>query len=644
MNIYNLSFNRRDLTVNTHNLSYNSSNEHLKFSGRIVLLCKTIFQSFLNLFFNNVNQVQLQSQWREIFWGTKEVAVYNGATNHRLGSLLSNLNPSSSSPRTHQQGNNYPAGENKLVKDPSNTFTDLNTSNKLSLEKIEPIIQPSELLFLPQGFKLSFQEGTFLHLSNSQLVLLKKKSPYFKGLWSEHFQETLQTPLALTQKEFTNLFYCLLDANFKFPLEEISSLIQLADYYLLTEVVKNLERQLLDRYKSEKFELFNSSKDSLVELKELLNFAHQYHLNALKNYLESTVVSALLNQTPDLMEFEKIINYFSNEIEELHFSRNAYLINTHLLALKNCKNLKKLYLQDCYKLTDAGLAHLTPLIALQHLDLSGCGKLTDAGLVHLAPLVALQHLGLRGCKNLTDAGLAHLTPLMALQHLDLSENKNLTDAGLVHLVPLVALQHLGLRGCKNLTDAGLAHLSPLVTLQHLDLSGNKNLTDAGLAYLTPLVALQHLNLRHCRNLMGAGLVHLSTLIALKNLDLSGCINLTDDGLTHLSPLAALQVLYLSMCNITDSGLAHLTSLVTLQKLNLSFCSNLTDAGLRHLSPLIALKHLNLCEGSNFTDAGLAHLTPLLALQYLDLSYCDKLTDAGLAQFKFLVSCAVSHLK
>nr|WP_232086090.1 hypothetical protein [Candidatus Protochlamydia amoebophila] len=617
---------------------YNSLSEHLKFSERIVLLCKTIFQSFLNLFFNNVNKDQLQSQWREIFWGTKEIAVSNGDTNDRLRSFLSSLNPTSSSPRTRQQqGSNYPASENKLATDFPNTSTDLNPSNKLSSEKIEPIIQPSELFF-PSGFKLNFQDGNFLHLSSSQLALLKEKSPYFRGLWSGHFRETLQTPLALTQKEFTNLFHCVLDVHFKVPLEKISSLIQRADYYQLAEVVKNLEQQLLDGYKSEKFELFNSSEVSLVELKELLNFAQQYHLNALKNYLEYTVVSTLLNQAPDLTKFEKIINYFANDIEELNFSRNAYLTDAHLLVLKNCKNLKALYLEGCKNLTDTGLAHLSPLVALQHLSLFDCENLTDAGLAYLSPLENLQHLNLSHSKHFTNAGLAHLSPLAALQHLNLFGCENLTGDGLTHLSSLVALQHLGLNFCRNLTDAGLAHLAPLVTLQHLDLNFCDNLTDTGLAHLTSLVTLQHLNLGWCRNLTDAGLVHLSPLENLQHLDLNDCYNLTDAGLAHLTPLVALQHLNLRRCRkLTDAGLAHLTPLVALQYLDLFGCRNLTDAGLTHLTPLIALQHLYLGLCNNLTDRGLAHLTPLAVLQRLDLSFCSNLTNAGLRHLSPLVA-------
>ncbi|CAF23481.1 unnamed protein product [Candidatus Protochlamydia amoebophila UWE25] len=70
--------------------------------------------------------------------------------------------------------------------------------------------------------------------------------------------------------------------DFKVPLESIYCFFQLADYYQLIKVVKNLEKQLLDAYKLKKYEIFNSSEDSLIELKKLLNFAQQYQLNILK--------------------------------------------------------------------------------------------------------------------------------------------------------------------------------------------------------------------------------------------------------------------------------------------------------------------------------------------------------------------------
>jgi hypothetical protein len=103
---------------------------------------------------------------------------------------------------------------------------------------------------------LSFQDGTSLSIPSSQISLLREKLPNFKSLWSGIFQETLQTPLALTQKEFTYLLNCLLDVHFKIPLEEIPSLIQRVDYYQLTKFVRNLEEQLFDGCKLQNLKNF----------------------------------------------------------------------------------------------------------------------------------------------------------------------------------------------------------------------------------------------------------------------------------------------------------------------------------------------------------------------------------------------------
>ncbi|WP_079979312.1 BTB/POZ domain-containing protein [Candidatus Protochlamydia sp. R18] len=425
-------------------------------------------------------------------------------------------------------------------------FENENTPLDNSLSNLEetsaPTIPASALSPSSEEIQLSFQEGTSLIISHSQLALLREKSHYFNNLWSGKFQETLQHPLDLTQKDFRLLLNCLTDANFNVPLEEITSTIQLAAYYELTEVVENLEAQLVEGYKSQRFEPFNFTEESLVSLKKLLNLTQQCRLNTLKNYLECAAVSVLLNKIDDLTEFEEFLNLFSNEIEggieSLDFSNNAYLTDAHLLALKDCKNLKMLHLMSCQAITDDGLAHLRTLTGLQHLNLNRCTKITDAGLAHLALLVALQHLDLSDCWKLTRAGLAHLRTLVALKHLNLGGWMYLTDAGLTHLTPLRALQHLYLSNCDELTGAGLTHLTPLIALQHLGLSGCQKLTDAGLVHLTPLTSLQSLNLSDCKNLTDAGLRHLKPLTGLQHLGLILCENLTDAGLAHFKTLAA----------------------------------------------------------------------------------------------------------
>ena len=82
-------------------------------------------------------------------------------------------------------------------------------------------------------------------------------------------------------------------------------------------------------------------------------------------------------------------------------------------------------------------------------------RVTDADLAHLTGLPALQGLYLDRTQ-ITDAGLAHLAGLTALEHLDLSYNE-VADAGLVHLAGLTALEYLNLSRTQ-VADMGVAEL------------------------------------------------------------------------------------------------------------------------------------------------------------------------------------------
>ncbi|WP_075883803.1 hypothetical protein [Candidatus Protochlamydia sp. W-9] len=62
MHIYNPSFNPSNFIANTNIHTYYRSNNRLKFSERISLLCKKIFQSSLHPFFTYINRDQFQSQ------------------------------------------------------------------------------------------------------------------------------------------------------------------------------------------------------------------------------------------------------------------------------------------------------------------------------------------------------------------------------------------------------------------------------------------------------------------------------------------------------------------------------------------------------------------------------------------------------
>ena len=135
-------------------------------------------------------------------------------------------------------------------------------------------------------------------------------------------------------------------------------------------------------------------------------------------------------------------------------------------------NLKMLMIDGCSRITDAGMAHLNRLSALDLLCLqeaAGKMNLTDACLTHIAMMPRLRSLALY--VNFSDAGLGHLQNLGRLQWLELDSTK-ITDSGLVHLQDLDSLDTLVISNAK-ITDDGLLHLRRLVRLKYLSLSGTR---------------------------------------------------------------------------------------------------------------------------------------------------------------------------
>jgi hypothetical protein len=95
------------------------------------------------------------------------------------------------------------------------------------------------------------------------------------------------------------------------------------------------------------------------------------------------------------------------------------------------KNVRALRIEDPATSTDEKLEKLVSLLGnrgpqIARLDLSGCHLLTNAGLAHLAGLTALQEMNLSFCTRLT--ALPSLDRLTALQMLDLSNCESLTDS------------------------------------------------------------------------------------------------------------------------------------------------------------------------------------------------------------------------
>lgn len=212
--------------------------------------------------------------------------------------------------------------------------------------------------------------------------------------------------------------------------------------------------------------------------------------------------------------------------------------DSDMVRLKNLKGLQVLRLHRS-SVTNAGLAQLRGLTALQRLELVMLHKVNDSGLVAFANLRDLRWLTLQQMPSVTSMSLACFKNSTRLETLGL-DVVNVADAGLGILGNFRELKELSLSGTK-ITDAGLVTVASLRQLERLGLAETK-VTNAGLARLRSLGVLRQLNLN-------------STAV-------------TDAGLVHLRGLKELQSIHLRDTNVTDAAVGILLQIPTLKYIDL----------------------------------------------------------------------------
>ncbi len=135
------------------------------------------------------------------------------------------------------------------------------------------------------------------------------------------------------------------------------------------------------------------------------------------------------------------------------------------------------YSDDC-------IAQLKPMTSLKSLSLRPLmqdkAAITDAALAYIGTMVAIEKLDI-STGDFTDGGLAALTNLPTLRRLNIP-NAEFTDAALVHIGKMAHLEELCLRA-TNITDEGLTHLESLAALKGLGFIFGKKITDEGIARL-----------------------------------------------------------------------------------------------------------------------------------------------------------------
>ncbi|XP_071454401.1 F-box/LRR-repeat protein 14-like [Hetaerina americana] len=303
-------------------------------------------------------------------------------------------------------------------------------------------------------------------------------------------------------------------------------------------------------------------------------------------------------------------------LEELRLGGCGHVTSAGLLLLAlGLRKLRRLDLRSCWHVSDQGIAYLagvaeeqrgsTPPPAIEDAAARvGAEGAAGAQAMALAdpPGLSLEHLGLQDCQRLTDEALRHLSAGLghSLRSLNLSFCVSVTDAGLRHLARMPALRELNLRACDNVTDAGMAFLAegcgglPATPNPGLPAMPSSSAPVSSSGSCSPLT---HLDVSFCEKIGDAGLGHVSRgLFALRSLSLGACGRVTDEGLARVAEtLTELETLNVGQCSrITDRGLAAVASRLTrLKCIDLYGCTRITPSGLQRVMTLPKLSVLNL---------------------------------------------------
>ncbi len=156
---------------------------------------------------------------------------------------------------------------------------------------------------------------------------------------------------------------------------------------------------------------------------------------------------ALLEHGDDFPDLE-IVNFCGGGISDAGLERVG--------ELNRFPKLRTGMLYGC-TVTDSGLERLTVWTRLEEFYLDNCGKVTDAGLASLHELPSLRVLGLgAGSMPITDAGMAHVAGLRQLRELRIV-SVPISDAGIAQLRDMPNLERVHL-GRTNETENGIQAL------------------------------------------------------------------------------------------------------------------------------------------------------------------------------------------
>ena len=370
-----------------------------------------------------------------------------------------------------------------------------------------------------------------------------------------------------------------------------------------------------------------------------------------------------------------------------------------IIALSNAgrKQLKKLSLEGCGKITDEGINDIARNVgtSLTSLNLNKCQFITDESLTCIGEACQiLNELKLSWMQSVTDRGIytfSSYANVNEMKILDLSACRKIGDDGIIGVSErLTNLTNLNVYYCNKITDRGcLAVTHNLIKLNTLCLADLYQITDHSLHFdrdgdgrpvidANMLKTITNLNLTDCNRITDYGFASVITrCIHIKTLTLAGCVSLTDKCLEMIrtNPIdptpgklikkeATLYDRLNSEKEKKSDGNNNDSSIVSIKSrwptilpnwtrgnklltLNISYCSNFTDKGTECIaSTCKALTNVNISGCTKMTDESILLLSTCCpCISHLQMSYCHSMTDVSLhhmAQNLWIETLDISH--
>ena len=280
---------------------------------------------------------------------------------------------------------------------------------------------------------------------------------------------------------------------------------------------------------------------------------------------------------------EKIAQYLKN-LETLGLSGCRNISNKGLQVIaRGLKKLKKLDLQSCWLVSDEGIGYLargrvyqsnsdSPSssssshsdssssssssnghdsyeggLALEHLVLQDCQRLGDEGLLHISLGLAnsLKSINLSFCVLITDYGLKHIAKITSLRELEL-RSCDISPIGMAYLAEGGSrISSLDVSFCDKIGDQALQHISQgLFNLKTLKLSACP-ITDEGISKIAKTQQdLETLYIGQCSQLTDQSMFAIAeSMPKMRCMDLYGCVNISKAALERIwkLPLVSLNL-------------------------------------------------------------------------------------------------------